>query len=237
MNGSTQKTIIFCIPGSFFSQEFLRSWTAVTLWCQENSITPILSQSNNPDLYTARNECLGGGIQGSTDLKPFQNQSYDYLMWIDSDQIFTPDHFAKLLGHDVDVVAGLYMMEDSGTFTTVKDWNEEYYKEHGRLLHLSPEEIQGQTKLLEVAFTGLGFCLFKHGVIESLDYPWFAPMDKKIGKINVSIGEDAAFFYRLREKGFKIYIDPTVIIGHERRYRQGPHYFPPIPEASKCIPE
>lgn len=59
--------------------------------------------------------------------------------------------------------------------------------------------------------------LIKKGVFESMDYPWFRPINQKIGKCVDFCMEDVAFCLRAKEKGFKVYIDPTIRVLHEKK--------------------
>ena len=63
----------------------------------------------------------------------------------------------------------------------------------------------------------MGFMLVKKGVFESLAYPWFRPLEKRIGDMTDFTMEDVSFCLRAKEKGFKVYIDPQVRLGHEKR--------------------
>lgn len=90
--------IVFCLPGSNFSGRFLSYWTELVRACQLNDIQIILSQQYSPLLYYVRNLCLGGNYLEGINQKPFQGKlDYDYIMWIDSDIIFTPNQFFKLI--------------------------------------------------------------------------------------------------------------------------------------------
>ena len=70
---------------------------------------------------------------------------------------------------------------------------------------------------MEVSHTGFGFLLIKKGVFESMTYPWFKPIEKRIGDMVDFTMEDVSFCLRAKEAGFKIYIDPQVIVGHEKK--------------------
>ena len=157
---------------------------------------------------------------------PFNGKiDYDYIMWIDSDILFKPQQFARLLSHDRDIVSGLYRMEGGGAYATVTDWDEECFRQHGHFRFLIPEDIKSfnsqsaiaNPQLLEVAYTGMGFMLVKKGVFESMEYPWFRPVEKRIGEMVDFTMEDVAFCLRAREKGFTVLIDPAVRVGHEKK--------------------
>lgn len=216
------KKVIFALPGREFSGRFLQGWTELVYACLQNGIQPIMSQHYSPLLYYVRNMCLGGDNLRGIDQKPFGGQfDYDYIMWIDSDVVFTPDHFFKLLQDDKDIVSGLYMMSDNTHYATVEDWDDEFFLKHGHFQFLSREMVQAkQGKLFTADYTGFGWVLIKKGVFESLQYPWFQPVwteyniDGKI--VRDFTMEDVAFCKMIKEKGYDVWIDPSVIVGHEK---------------------
>ena len=216
------KKVIFALPGREFSGRFLQGWTELVYACLQNGIQPIMSQHYSPLLYYVRNMCLGGDILRGIDQKPFGGQfDYDYIMWIDSDIVFTPEHFFKLLQDDKDIVSGLYMMNDNIHYATVEDWDDEFYLKNGHFQFLNREMVQAKKgELFTADYTGFGWLLAKKGVFESLEYPWFQPMwteyeiDGKI--VRDFTMEDVAFCKMIKEKGFDVWIDPNIIVGHEK---------------------
>jgi len=216
------KKVIFALPGREFSGKFLQSWTELVYACLQNDIQPIMSQHYSPLLYYVRNMCLGGDNLKGIDQKPFGGQfDYDYIMWIDSDIVFTPEHFFKLLQDDKDIVSGLYMMNDNIHYATVEDWDDEFFLKNGHFQFLNREMVQAKKgELFTADYTGFGWLLAKKGVFESLEYPWFQPMwteyeiDGKI--VRDFTMEDVAFCKMIKEKGFDVWIDPNIIVGHEK---------------------
>jgi GT2 family glycosyltransferase len=71
--------------------------------------------------------------------------------------------------------------------------------------------------LIEVSYTGMGFMLVRKEVFESLEYPWFRPLEKRIGDMVDFTMEDVAFCLKAKEKGFGIFVDTGVRVGHEKR--------------------
>ncbi len=111
--------ILFCLPGREFSGRFLQCWTNLLGYCYNNGHSVIYSQKYSCNIYYARNMCLGGNILAGENQKPFGNKlDYDYMMWIDSDIVFTPQQFQKLLDHKEDIVSGIYKM-DGGTHVAI----------------------------------------------------------------------------------------------------------------------
>lgn len=210
--------IVFCLPGSNYSGNFLKCWTNLQKYCFNNNINPILSQHYSCNIYYSRTMCLDGNSKNGKYQKPFQgNLEYDYLMWIDSDIIFNVNQFSKLLSHNLDIVSGLYLTHNNREYATVKNWDVETYKKNGRFDFLKKEDIK-TNDLFEVSYTGFGFMLIKYGVFEKLKYPWFKPRFIEMDHITEFTMEDVTFCIEAKEKGFKIMIDPTVKVGHEKKF-------------------
>jgi GT2 family glycosyltransferase len=162
--------------------------------------------------------CLGADVSRGKSQKPFDGKlDYDYLMWIDSDCLFTPQHFIRLLSHEKDIVSGIYLMDGGTAFASVLDWDEEYFKKNQCFQFLTPNDVQGKDDLIEVSYTGMGFMLIKKGVFESMEYPWFRPIEKRIGDMVDFTMEDVGFCLTAKEKGYKVWIDPQVRVGHEKK--------------------
>ena len=215
------KKIIFCLPGREFSGRFLQCWTELVYACLQNGIQPIMSQHYSPLLYYVRNMCLGGNNISGVDQKPFQGEvDYDYIMWIDSDIVFSPDQLFKLIDNDKDIASGLYMMQDNTNYATVETWDNDFFKKNGHFQFIDREILSTKKKPFVVDYTGFGWMLMKKGVFESLQYPWFQPIWKEYeidGKIIRDFTmEDVAFCHMIKEKGYDIWIDPTVVVGHEK---------------------
>lgn len=211
-------TIVFCIPGNSFSGRFLECWTNTVHFCFNNNIRPILSRHESCNIYYVRNMCLGADVSRGKDQKPFDGKlDYDFLMWIDTDIAWDPRMIGTLINHDKDIVSGIYAMSDGQFIATCKEWDEEYFKKNGHFQFLNIKDVEGKSVLIEVAYTGFGFILIKKGVFESMEYPWFRPIMKQIGNAQDFCMEDVGFCLTARERGYKIFIDPQVRVGHEKR--------------------
>ena len=209
--------IVFCVPGKQFSGNFLDSWTHLLVHCMNQKYDIALSRQESPVIYYVRNLCLGGDLTKGPDQLPFQNQlNYTHMMWIDSDMVFTPDQFMRLLEHDQDIVAGVYKTKSGMNFAAVEHWDEEKFQRDGVFDFMTEESIAGRESLIDVAYTGFGFVLVKRGVFESLKYPWFRPLFHNINGLEDFSSEDVSFCLQIREKGFKIWVDPTIRVGHEK---------------------
>lgn len=213
--------VIFALPGREFSGRFLSCWTELLNNCQQNGISAGLSQRYSSNVYYVRNLSLGGNSVDGINQKPFGGKiDYDYIMWIDSDIYFKPEHFFKLLEADKDIVSGLYMMDDNIHYATVEDWDENYYINNGTFRFLQRKDVEKKDKLFKVDYTGFGWMLIKKGVFESMEYPWFDPHWTELNNNGTLIrdfaSEDVSFCKRAQRNGYDIWIDPSVIVGHEK---------------------
>lgn len=217
-NKNLNKRIIFCLTGNTFSGNFLDSFIELTSYCFKKNISFLISRRESPVVYYVRNMCLGGDSLRGINQKPFNGEiDYTHLMWIDNDIIFSSQQFQRLLDHDKDIVSGIYMMSDKKHFATVEKWDEEYFKKYGSFEFLSEDSVKNKNNLIDVSYTGLGFMLVKKGVFESLEYPWFQPIFHNIGTARDFSSEDVSFCKLIREKGFNIYVDTKIRVGHEKK--------------------
>jgi len=218
MTRSDPLTVIFCLPGNTYSGAFLRCWSELLEYCLSHGIRPLISQQSSCNVYYVRNKCLGGDVRRGGGQKPFNGAlDYDYLMWIDSDIVFRPHHFQRLLDDRLPIVAGLYLMESGAHFATVQTWDEHYFAEHGTFRFLSPTDIEHKDEPFTVAYTGMGFMLVQCGVFEAMAYPWFRPIAKRVGKAVDFTMEDVAFCLTSASQGVNVAVDPRVRVGHEKR--------------------
>lgn len=213
-----QLKIIFCLPGPSFSSNFLMSWGELLISLQKNGIDFQVSPAQDAVVYYVRNKCLGGEVRRGRNQKPFGGKiDYDYLMWIDSDIVFRPEDFYRLLKHGKDICAGLYMMDGGKNFAVVEDWDTEFFKKNGYFRFMDADRAKKVNGLLEVDYSGFGWMLIKKGVFESLEYPWFQPVFHTIGECYDFSSEDVSFCKRIKEKGYKIHVDTTIRVGHEKK--------------------
>lgn len=211
--------LIICLPGNNFSGNWLDSFLAFYNWCIKNKITVMISRRESCNIYYVRNMCLGGDSTKGESQKPFQGSiDYDYMLWVDSDNVFSTEDFIKLYNLNKEIASGLYLTQNGKNFATVKDWDEEFYKKHGAFEFLTPENIKNNKEPFVVDYTGFGFILIKRGVFEKLQYPWFRPIWKKFGNINEFTMEDVSFCHLVRELGMKVWVHPEVIAKHEKKF-------------------
>jgi hypothetical protein len=206
--------VIFCMPGKSYSREFLLAWSDLLLQATQKGHQVMMSQQYSSVVHFARTKCLGGDVLKGADQKPFQGQvDYDAIMWVDSDIVFKPADFFALLESPHDVTGGLYMMEDLQHFATVKEWNEEYFKQKGTFKFLTPDDVIGVPQYMKVAYTGMGWMLIRKGVIEKMKYPWFRSDTQTLGDLTDILSEDVSFCRAIESD---IYVDTKIRVGHQK---------------------
>ena len=211
--------IIFCLPGASYSGRFLQCWTNLLAELPKYNITYGLSQHYMCNIYHVRTKCLGASIERGVDQKPFDGKIfYDYIMWIDSDMIFSPEDFFKLLEHDKDVVSGIYKMSDGVNYATVEHMDEEFFEQWAYYQFMQDKDLKKKKgKIFKADYTGMGFLLVKRGVFESFSYPWFYPRkNKSPNGWEEFVWDDVEFCLRAREAGFDVWVDPKIRLGHEK---------------------
>lgn len=123
-----------------------------------------------------------------------KKEKVDYVLMIDDDMTFPPDLITRLLGRNKDIIGVL---------------------SHSRKLPLKPtvepiEEIKPD--LFQCKTIGGGVMLINMKVFEKIDKPYFDTETYDYGLTKV--GEDSWFCHQATKRGYEIWCDPTLKIGH-----------------------
>lgn len=219
------KTVIFCLPGRQFSNNFLIAWTELYNKCKQYGIKLYYINKYTSNVYYVRNMCLGGDVLKGKTQKPYQGSiKYDYIMWIDSDIVFTSDQFFYMLyqmesKEHMKVLSGLYLMQNNLHYATVKNMDFDFFKKNGTFEFLKKTDSTiDSSDFYEVDYTGFGFMLIKHGIFEQLMYPWFSPINITIKESDIQdfCSEDVGFCLKLKKKDIPIFIASKVKVKHEK---------------------
>jgi len=135
----------------------------------------------------------------------------DYVFMIDDDMLAPPDLFYRLVKHDQDIVGALAFSRntspDGNHFPVIyeaiegKDrvTNTDYY--WTRTVKNYPRDT-----LVECDAVGFGAVLIKTSVLKAIEEPRFMGME--------GVGEDVALCIKARKKGFRVFMDTSVKLGH-----------------------
>lgn len=193
--------------------DYVKSLLATISELNKGGISWAYTNGYSSHVANAREVALSGTFQNDmTNSKPLSGTvTYDKLLWIDSDIAWNPEDVIKLYESDQDVVSGAYLFASGEVAAYEKFMGNGY----------SYEDIKDKTELMEIDGCGFGFLCIKSGVFESLSRPWFQSVTTKLeidGKecdFPVT-GEDISWCVRTKEKGFKIWLDPTVQVTHHK---------------------
>lgn len=147
-------------------------------------------------------------------LDSFLSSGKQKLFWIDSDVVWEPESFLRLLALSVtrDVVCAAYPSK--------KDGELEF-----QVSGTGKPETPDPYGLFEVAGLGLGFAIMDRAVCEAVAHAAPRVLDDVSGRELASVfridavdgrrrGEDIAFFSDIKALGYKVWLDPTILLGH-----------------------
>lgn len=195
--------------------EYVKCLMATVFTLQANNITWMFQNEYASIITNAREATITGGRNLEVfNPAPGKGQyTYDKLFMIDSDIVWNPEHFLKLYASNEDLISGVYF-DSQGADAMI-------HREKNDYRPMKREEIELLQQLgepIEVYGVGLGFMCVKSGVFESLKRPWFS-LGKVIQEVDgvtyeLPLGEDLYFCERVEQNGHKVYVDPTVVVGH-----------------------
>lgn len=141
-----------------------------------------------------------------------------HILSIDCDMVFPRDALQKLLAADKDIVGANYLAR--GQFATQDRpwWVIKFVDENNVPKLVLPQDYPDE--LFECAAVGLGFTLINMRVFEKLSEPYFeTDYTGKTGSQTADFRtEDVVFCEKVRAKGFKVWCEPTIDMGHLGTY-------------------
>ena len=180
-------------------------WTILAL--QNNLDFQIDTLSNESNVNRARNSCAAKFLSGDA----------THLMFVDADIQFNPTDIVKLVGHDKDIVGGIYPQKTLPPKMVVN----------------TLDNARTEGDLIEVGTLGTGFMLVKRGVFEQMIQAGATPYGDDIGLSDVEnnnqydffnctidsngryLTEDWSFCRKWRELGGAIWADTTVALARQ----------------------
>lgn len=139
-------------------------------------------------------------------VKEATKQKCTHLLFIDSDMFFEADSVMTLLGRDKDIVGVNSHLRKFPITSTIQ-------MPEAEKLTLKEDHPDGFFKVNAVT---TAFLLIKLDVFKKLDHPWFFWEVNKDGE--TVLGEDYWFCRLAKEKGYEIWVDLSVKIGHVGDY-------------------
>ena len=154
----------------------------------------------------------------------------DWLLWIDSDIVVTPDSL-KLLWDSADkvsrpVVSGTYFVSKENEKSLMQPFpalfKEGTNKHELQIIHPLP-----QNELIKVDSAGFGFLLMHKSIVPKLrevspNYSLFAEEE---GVGDKYISEDIVFFRKLKATGIDLYAHTGAVVQHMKRFSLDINYY------------
>jgi hypothetical protein len=210
----THYDVLIATPGAKFEAQYVDSLVKTLNACSEQGITYRWLNGYSSLVHHAR-ELTASGL-GGTNLDPDQKSpggdldTYNKIIWIDSDIQWAPEQFFKLYNSKLDIVSGAYLISNGVTSTIHTP------KYPGGM----PKNTVLTTKdTIKVDAVGFGFIAVASGVFEKMNRPWFTHYQQQMlnsrNEVLIdSVGEDISWCMNARNAGFDIYFDPSVLVNH-----------------------
>lgn len=163
--------------------------------CQAGSVEPCMVEGSL--VYDSRDYIASFAV----------NKGFDYVLYADSDMVFSSDDLKKLLSHDDDIVSGYYVSRDGNEKPVIYSKIITRRRFPFRLPELIPDNKTAGFG--PVAACGFGFCLIKTSVLKSMLKRYKSLFEPKWG-----VGEDIAFCIRAKRCGYQVFCDRDVKLGH-----------------------
>ena len=132
-----------------------------------------------------------------------------HLLMLDTDHLLHPMVIPSLLAHKLPIVSAL-------TFRRYPPFDPIMLK--GRINNYTIIDEWEPNSLVEVDATGTGIIMYEMGVFLNMKPPWFKfrknPSKKLRDKPDTIVGEDIGFCSRLKNAGYKIFVDTAVPCKH-----------------------
>jgi hypothetical protein len=138
------------------------------------------------------------------------NADCTHILMMDTDQTPERDSILKLARHKLPIV-------HAKVHRRYPPFDPIFFRGELHKYNLIPDEEWSKGGLMEVDATGAGMVLYDVNVFFDVEYPWYEVImggKDKDGKSRSAVGEDIFFCHKLKQAGYKIYVDCDIKIGH-----------------------
>jgi len=142
-------------------------------------------------------------------VKTAREKGMDYIMFIDNDMVFQPSSIQRLLDADKNIIGCNYNargVPGKPIISTVKMVDPNTDPNYGKTM-----TVEFPAQMFKVFGLGTGFMLIKTKVFEKLEKPYFEAYEDPDGSHHT---EDIEFCARAHKKGFNVWCNPTIKLGH-----------------------
>lgn len=206
--------IVIATPGSSMVSHYVKSLVLTIKAIEERGLSWTFLSHSASLVNVAREATIEDTkIFDMDNNKPMGGKhTYNKIISIDSDIEWTSEQFLKLYDHDLDVVSGVYLIED-GKQSSI------HYKD----APLQMEDFSWRTTPFRCDGFGFGFLAIRTGIFERLSRAWFRsslhPMiNNETGVIlTLFSGEDLSWCERVKnELNVDLWCDPNIKVKHHK---------------------
>jgi len=150
----------------------------------------IITYCSQGSVSAMRNEIVDNFLKGNG----------THLLFLDSDMVFPDNTIKLLLKANHDVIGGVYNTKSILPMAVFYNKLEDGYESVSNFTH----------PIQEVDATGCGCLMIKRRVLEKMQAPFFLETIRNTSRV----GEDIYFCEKVKELGYKIYVNFNVGCGH-----------------------
>lgn len=204
-----RRRIAICISGEWFPAAWVVAWTELLQLTQFHDILVTFGTSSN--VHVTRIELSKQALA----IKP----DVDYILWIDDDNIVTPQQILQLITDLEHVPHASFIAGWTETGAPVFHSDERKlscgrFMPDGNTVPMSPDGLlSGDEDLKEIDYTGFPVVLMRRSLLEELGAAAFAPLSNPHHKYGFH-SEDVSFCTRARNEGHRLFVDRRVLVPH-----------------------
>lgn len=173
------------------------------------SLVAAMGKTRDEGTTVSLNVQIGGYKAPSMNrlVRAAQDGGFTHLMSIDCDMVFPPDGIIRLLEADKDIVGAPYLVRGNSMSGNERVSTMKIADKNGKKIHT--KELP--TELDKVWALGLGFTMFKVGVFDKIDAPWFEEYENPDGSYAT---EDVVICEKAQKVGIEVWANPKIKMGH-----------------------
>jgi hypothetical protein len=213
--------IAWCDPG-MIDAKFMDGIINTFCWAKENKINIVNKIRSNGNQISRQRQSVFDNWS--------ENNISDWLLWIDSDIVLTPEAF-KLIWDSSDkilrpVVTGTYFVSKQNEQSLMEPFPA-LYKEGRHKYELEIIHPLPKNQLIEIDSAGFGFLLMHKSIIEKIRNisPGYSLFAEEEGIKDNFISEDIVFFRKLKKTGIKLYAHTGAVVQHMKRFSFDINYY------------
>ena len=216
--------VMVTVPtGGSIHTDTVKSLLALQADMQSKGLRHHFNFSKSSFLPHGRAQVCGASLERGIYQQPYNTAQITHIFMVDSDIVFKPEDFWRLWHHNAAVVAGAYcysteaLTKEEDKRIVAGSWDVEFFKKNYTFPAYTLRQARAMANpLLEVDWVGLGFALVRTEVFKKIEYPWFNSELIVIDDLRDTTSEDVGWCRKVQRAGFKIMLDPSVKVNHQK---------------------